>query len=373
VTITLAFRESDWERVESAWGAWWARELDRPLIMVEGRTRPDIGDYPRVFDDIPPEDVIAQHTPNLKAMRWYGDAFPRCHLNFGPGIVAGFLGARVMPTPLSTWFEPAHELSLEDIHPRYDPDNPWWVRVKAVTRQAVAQWGGLVAVSHTDLGGNLDILASLRGTQRLLMDLRDQPQEVARLVEQITALWLRYYGELERIIRPACRGTTPWAPVWSPSTTYMLQCDLSCMFSPNMFHRFVLPDLNACCTALDHPFYHLDGPGAIVHLNMLLEMPDLAGVQWVPTDRKPGEARWFPLLKRIIDSGKLCQIYVSAEEALEVVRNLGGKGFALYINDRMPAEEARQFLRLVRREERARRRSFSPGYSPDRSFFGRKA
>ena len=59
----------------------------------------------------------------------YGDAFPRCNLNFGPGIVAGFLGAQVRPTALTTWFEPSVELELQDIHPRFDPDNPWLVRM----------------------------------------------------------------------------------------------------------------------------------------------------------------------------------------------------------------------------------------------------
>lgn len=345
MTLNLAFTGGDWERIERVWSAWWAGELDRPLIMVEGREHPSVEYYPHVFADLSPADVIAQHTPNLEAMRWYGDAFPKCHLNFGPGITAGFVGARVIYTPLSTWFEPAEDLELKDIHPRYDPDNAWWVRVRETTIQAVEQWEGRVAVSHTDLGGNLDILASLRGSSELLLDLYDAPHEVDRLVGEILDLWLRYYRELDAIIRPACRGTTPWAPVWSPGTAYMLQCDLSCMFSPAMFERFALPDLDACCAALDHAFYHLDGPGALPHMDALLAIPQLRGVQWVPTDRRPGTAEWLPLLKRIVDSGKLCQIYVSAEEALNVVSHIGGKGFALYVNDRMEADEASAFLR----------------------------
>jgi 5-methyltetrahydrofolate--homocysteine methyltransferase len=341
----IHFAETDRERIERNWHAWWMLELDRPLIMVEGREHPAVEYYPHVFADLPPEDIITQHTPNLVAMRWYGDAFPKAHLNFGPGIVAGFLGARVLNTPLSTWFEPAEGLDLEDIHPRYDADNAWWARVREVTIQAVEQWEGKVAVSHTDLGGNLDILASLRGSSRLLFDLYDRPEEINRLIGEVTGLWLRYYRELDAIIRPACHGTTPWAPIWSPGTTYMLQCDLSCMFSPDMFECFVLPDLNACCEALDHAFYHLDGPDALPHLDALLAIPRLRGVQWVPTDRRPGADEWLPLLKRIVDSGKLCQVYVSAKEALNIVRHIGGKGFALYVNDRMEAEEASAFLR----------------------------
>jgi hypothetical protein len=124
------------------------------------------------------------------------------------------------------------------------------------------------------------------------------------------------------------------------------------MFSPQMFERFFLPELSACCSALDHPFYHLDGPGALPHLPALLSLPELCGIQWVPTDRKPGAREWLPLLQQINASGKLCQLYVSAEEALEIVRLTGGKGFALYVNNRMSAGEAEAFLRKINQEIR---------------------
>ena len=127
----------------------------------------------------------------------------------------------------------------------------------------------------------------------------------------------------------------------------MLQCDLAGMFSPRLFNRFVLPDLQACCAALEHAFFHLDGPGAIPHLPALLDLPGLTGVQWVPTDRRPGADAWLPLLEKIVSSGKLCQIYVSAEEALNVVRHLGGRNFALYVVTRMPAAQADAFLRQI--------------------------
>ena len=62
----------------------------------------------------------------------------------------------------------------------------------------------------------------------------------------------------------------------------MLQCDFSYMISPAMFERFVMPDLAACCDALDHGFYHLDGKGEIRHLEMLLSLERLRGIQWIP-------------------------------------------------------------------------------------------
>jgi hypothetical protein len=147
------------------------------------------------------------------------------------------------------------------------------------------------------LGGNLDILASFRDTQNLLMDAIDQPEEVDRLVSEITKLWLRYYEELDQIIRPACRGTSCWTPIWSSGKTYMLQCDFSYMISPAMFERFVVPDIASCCNYLDHGFYHLDGKGQIPHLDMLLSIDRLRGIQWIPGDGQPSPDQWLDLFK----------------------------------------------------------------------------
>jgi 5-methyltetrahydrofolate--homocysteine methyltransferase len=164
----------------------------------------------------------------------------------------------------------------------------------------------------------------------------DQPEEVARLAAQITRLWIRYYAELDAIIRPACRGTSCWTPIWSTGKTYMLQCDFSYMISPRMFERYVVPDLTACCEYLDHGFYHLDGKGEIPHLNLLLGIQRLRGIQWIPGDGQPPPDQWLPLLKRIRDGGKLCQVFVTPQGALHIARNLGGKGFLFVIQNPPP-------------------------------------
>lgn len=46
--------------------------------------------------------------------------------------------------------------------------------------------------------------------------------------------------------------------------------------------------------------------------------------------RRAAEA-WLPLLKRIRDAGKLCQVFVTFEGARTIARALGGKGFAFCI------------------------------------------
>jgi hypothetical protein len=107
---------------------------------------------------------------------------------------------------------------------------------------------------------------------------------------------------------------------------------------------------------LDYAFYHLDGKGEIKHLDMLLSIERLRGIQWIPGDGQPAPHEWLPLLKRIRDGGKLCQVFVTPEGARTIVRNLGGRGFLFVIqpvsaSDFRNPEEARAFLKTLAEED----------------------
>jgi 5-methyltetrahydrofolate--homocysteine methyltransferase len=238
--------------------------------------------------------------------------------------------------------------ALSDLQLSYDQENVWWQRIQQVTRAAVERWGEQVSIGMTDIGGNLDILASLRGTEKLLFDLRDAPEEVDRLTTQITQLWQRYYEELYQITASASTGYTCWEPIWSSGRGYMLQSDFSYMISPRMFKRWVAPDIASICEQLEFGFYHLDGKGEIPHLDSLLAIERLRGIQWQPGDGQPLADEWLPLLKRIRDAHKLCQVFVTAQGALSIQRELGGKGFVFHIvNEDLSLEEAQNFLNLI--------------------------
>lgn len=356
------FTDEDWARAERDWSAWWAGELDRPLVWINHHVPPADGPLPEAPHfatnlpmEMPAEELVARYAAHFACRRFHGDAVPKWWPNFGPGVAAAFLGAPVRAAPDTAWFEPAHRGSIRDLTLRYDPDARWWRRLQDVTRAAVQLWGSSACVCQTDLGGNLDILASLRTTEQLLLDVVDEPEEVARCVAEVTRLWLRYYRELDALIAPAGRGTSCWAGIWSPRRCYMLQCDFGYMISPKMYERFVMPDLEACCAFLDHGFYHLDGRGQIAHVDLLLSLDRLRGIQWVPGAGQPDTDHWLPLLRRIRDGGKLCYAIVNnTAGARAIVRALGGKGFVLHIREQLNAEDSAAFLRVLAEDDRRR-------------------
>ena len=353
MNLDLAFNSRKWESIEQNWSAWWQGELNRPMVLIEGCANPrkpflNFPDLATRFSlDTPIEVVLADYASWLKNTRWYGDAYPKFFPYFGPGLMAAFLGADLTVEGKTVWIEQQHKTPVAQSHFEFGQDNAWWRRVEQFTTALAEHWGDQICVGYTDLGGNLDILASLLGSQELIFALSDEPAEVLRLVREISEIWQLYFQRLEELISRGSRGRAPWAAIWAPGPCYMLQSDFSYMISPRMFKKFVLPDLEYQADRVQYAFYHLDGKGQLPHLPILLGMEKLRGIQWIPGDGQPAVEEWLAVLKQIRDAGKLCQVYVSAKGALQIARELGGKGFAFYIEEPMQAEDAEGFLNEI--------------------------
>ena len=95
------------------------------------------------------------------------------------------------------------------------------------------------------------------------------------------------------------------------------------MIGPDMFDEFVKPELAATCKKLENAFYHLDGIGELPHLDSLLSIKELKGVQWVPGDGKPDTRYWPEVYRKINDAGKLIQIFGSMESLDAIAGQIG--------------------------------------------------
>jgi hypothetical protein len=191
----------------------------------------------------------------------------------------------------------------------YSEDDVWFARIADISRAAAQRWQGAVQVSVTDIGGGLDILASFRPSEKLLLDLYDSPERVKELTWQIHEAWLRYYEYFDVLLKSTNPGYSAWPSIFSSDPHYMLQCDFAYMIGPDMFDEFVRPELAAVCKKLPNCMYHLDGPGQIPHLDSLLSIPELKGIQWVPGAGNPDARYWPEIYQKIRKAGKLIQAF----------------------------------------------------------------
>ena len=320
--MAVDFSPERWGKIKEDARKWWAGELERPLIQITlsgkdpGKPQPSLPSYEfaSFYDlSVPAEEIVKRWDYDLSCKKYMGDAFPCIWPNFGAGVMSAFMGAVLENANDTVWFHPEKMQEITEVSFAYKPDNAWLRRVKDVYKAAMEHWAGLVQVGMADLGGNLDILSVFRPSEKLLLDLYDQPDAVKSLTWQAHELWFKYFGEFNKILQPENPGYTAWAPIFSEEPYYMLQCDFCYMISPEMFDEFVKPELAAACKRLKNPFYHLDGPGQLPHLDSLLEIKELKGIQWIPGAGVPPTTEWPDVYRKIREAGKLIQIYPEPE------------------------------------------------------------
>ncbi len=352
------FNDSDWQRIKQDYTAFWKGELDRPLITAYGSKDSSKGSG-SFHSTYTPEDstevIVANAEKTIENTLCYGDAIPCFWPNFGPGLTSAMVDVCELHHSADTiWFEPKEMKQLQEINIKADLENEWFVKIKNVTRLAVEKFGSQAQVAFTDLGGNLDLLSACRTPNNLLMDLIDFPDEVKRVTWEFHEAWLVYYNELAEIIKKQQLGFTPWALTWAPGRTYIMQCDFASMISPDMFKEFVVPELLKTCQKLDYTFFHLDGPAMVPHIEHLLDIEELRGVQWQPGVGAPSGDTWTELISKIMEAGKLVQLITNRERTLSAIRNFGSKNIMYLITESLNPDQAERFLDDVKNECKAK-------------------
>lgn len=187
-------------------------------------------------------------------------------------------------------------------------------------------------MSIPDLGGVLDVAATLRGSENLLYDLYDAPEEVVRLAREIQAAWYEAYQDLSEVLQDQ-PGNTNWSGLLSATPSYIIQCDFCYMISNPMFREFVLDTLKEDVKRLDHVIYHLDGIGELKHLDDILSIQELRAVQWVPGEGHPYGAYWMEEYKKIQAAGKNSWICGDPKDYLAVLDGIHGTPYFTYSLD----------------------------------------
>ena len=331
----IHFDENRLQKVKHTHDLWWEGKLDRPLMKLAitdahplRETRAPLLSQANCTDfSYSPDEIVDATDAHLGRFEFLGDSFPSMDFTcFGPGVLAAFCGAEIRNETGGVWFFPKEELPIDKIRIEYDPENIYVQRIKALYRAGIDRWGNGVLLGMPDLGGVLDVVATFVGSESLLIDLYDAPEEVERLVAETEAAWYAAYDDFSTVLQAANMGHTDWDGIYSSKPSYVLQCDFCYMIGPEMFDRFVLPTIKRDCGRLHNTIFHLDGIGELPHLDSLLSIGDLNAVQWQYGTGSGPVKRWVDVYEKIINAGKLLQIIDNENEfntARELIKRYG--------------------------------------------------
>lgn len=343
----------DWELAQQHYLAWWNHEaFGRCALSVAAPKK----DPPPV--EMPPmpstpearwmdlDYLTAVNHYNHNRIYYGGEAFPNWNGGYpGHKQLAVFMGCPVTLSFDTGWVDPI--LNGDDfdvLSLKIDEDNPYLKFTEALLRRAAAESKGKSIPSIGAFGGCGDTLASLRGTDRLLYDVADRPDEVREADQYLMRLWIDLYNRLHTIIHESAGGSTCWFDLWSPGKFYAAQNDFSYMISPRMFREIFLPTIEMQTNFLDHAVYHVDGIGAFAHVDALCELPRLQAIQILPGAGKPSPIHYMDVLKMVQARGKNLHIGIGPEEVETALKELSCRG--LFIQTWCGAEdEARALLK----------------------------
>jgi hypothetical protein len=365
--MPIRFSQDRWPAIQRSYTDWWSGANTRPLFHIAaqgydpGRPKPELQDQSHALCldcSVPPEEVIDTWDWEASRWEWLGDAFPIAFPYFGAGALAAMVGAQLIPTHETIWFDIPDSWRgeckpIDEIELTWDPENVWVKRVSDLMRAAMERWDGLVQVGMTDLGGTFDVMSTFRPSERLLLDLIDSPDEVHRFAWNTHDMWWKAFDHLSGILQPTNPGYTAWTPVFSETPYYILQCDFCYMIGPDMFDEFVKPEIVASCKRLGNAIYHLDGPGQLAHLDSLLEIDELQAFQWVPTTGGPMHDKWPDVYRKIHDAGKYIQLeHMRAADGrwhIDVISEQIGSTEGLIVMGRSDISELDEVHRLLDR------------------------
>lgn len=243
---------------------------------------------------------------NTANTEYIAEGIPMRFVNYGPGCLSACIGGSFKLSMHSVWFDTQQVIEDWENAPEitFNEQSTLWQCV--VKEQARYASDPDVHFSITDLGGVMDIVASLRGTQNLLFDLYDYPDEVKDFSRKVNAEWKKAFDKQLEIVRNAGQPYNSWMNIPSAKPWYPIQCDFCYMISPDQFREFVLPDIVEQVNYMERSIYHLDGPGELPHVDMLLDIPGLNGIQWTSggSNEPLWDEKWYGLYRKIQDKKK---------------------------------------------------------------------
>ncbi|MBE0697802.1 MAG: hypothetical protein IH586_12845 [Anaerolineaceae bacterium] len=349
----------DYAQTHTRMEAFWNHDvLDRPLTMfhlsrpIEEQVPLPVSRFSSPAERWLDIDYQAQHAlARLSNIDFsIGDALPITYPNLGPEIFSAFYGCPLYFGDYGTsWTDPILEDWARVDEMTLDLDHPYLRSLEEMTDALLDIGRDKFIVGMTDWHPGGDALAAFRDPQRLAIDLIEYPAEVKKLLARVEADYFQLYNRFYEKLHAAGQPCTSWLPLTADGKYYIPSNDFSIMISTRMYEEFFLPGITRECQHLDHSIYHLDGPGALRHLDLILAIPELDALQWVFGAGNEGYDRWVWVYQKAQAAGKSIHVICSLDEVERVMQTLSPRGLFLDVSGVPNYEAGEELLRRLER------------------------
>jgi len=352
--------QPEYEQIKNRYHAFWVQEvIDRPLVSIVIPVENPEPIPQKIYTDFKSQwlDVsfrAEQIDIELSNQLYLGDALPTTFPNMGPEIFSAWCGCGYQFGETTTWSESCVHSWEEDYNKiSLDMNHPYLKATLDYTNALLEKGKGKFIVGLPDFHPGGDHLAAMRDPSHLAMDMIDNVQWLKKTLHASYPDFHKIYDLFYGILRTAGMPITSWLDLIYEGKYYIPSNDFSCMISPDMFNDMFLPGIIEECRFLDKSIYHLDGPGALKHLDVLLDIRELDAIQWVCGAGNEDFKRWIPIYQKIQKAGKSLQILELKISELDLMfENLNPEG--VYIKGIKGVDDRETAEKVLKRIERWR-------------------
>lgn len=321
-----------WDQRRQRYEEYWNRTNKTPLLFITAEADKQ---YPIELHEIDSKQWWFDCDYKIQSARAYfkntyfgGDSYPHVMPTVGADVMASSLGLNIIYNDASVWVE-HKDCPLSEFQDfTLNKEDYYYKKLEEViTRYVEDAKNGDYIVGMADMGTLLDGVSSLIGAERLCLEMMDHPEEVKRVTEEHFKLFQQVYTNYNNIVTKYQGGNTNWLSIYSDIPWYFISIDVIVMLSGAFFEEFVDESLRKMVDFHDRTLFHLDGENAVMHLDRILKVEKLTGVQVQATPFVQSAEFWIPHLKKIQAAGK--NIWVEARHKQDVkdfIENLEPEG-----------------------------------------------
>jgi hypothetical protein len=349
----------DFPEVLQRYEAWWACEIvDRPLTVVtypkpESERRPLPEKEHETHRDrwMDTDYVVARTVATLHNRVYAADALPVTFPNLGPEVFSAFYGCPLEFGASTSWSEPILDSwDPEEVAKlQLDRSNVYFQKILELTDALLDAGKGKFIVGYTDIHPGGDAVAAFRDPEKLCIDMIEHPDAIKDLVERVTDDFLEVYDLYDAKLSNAGMPSTTWLNATCEGKYHVPSNDFSCMISQEMFEEVFIPGIIRECQHMDRNIYHLDGPQALRFLDLLLSIPEIHAIQWVPGAGRDDWKRWIDVYQRVQAAGKAFTLSVPVEDLDRLFEELRPEGARVQVAGVSNQEEAEAVMRRMAR------------------------
>jgi len=314
----------NWDERKAHYEQYWTRTNRRPVFSVTAPKTDVSFDYPMPKDSdqfwFDADWMVGCNRASNIATYFAGDSFPYVSPSLGPDIMSAILGLEINYNESSSWVKHL-DCTLADITDfTLNRSNFHFSKMEEIlTRYAADGKDGGFITGMVDLNTLLDGVASLIGPDNLCMEMYDDPEAVKRVTMVHFNLYKQVFTHYYDIITRYQGGSTNWLGLYSDVPWYFISLDFMVMISDAFFEAFADGPLREMAVFHPRVLFHLDGENAVKHLDRILAIDDITGVQVQGLPFTHNAEFWVPHLQKIQKAGKTVMIDARHKDDLLVL------------------------------------------------------